>query len=388
MNKQQLKETKSPKPSYGSKLILNSVKTKKTSEKKLEIDVDDILFSQDSISSKFKDGTPIEETISNIKLEKIKISNFPSITVIKIGDDSDPDYVSIDNRRLYIFQQALKWKRNKKIKVIVVNAKDVMKITKSGKVVTYQDDLDRKNTSKNNGETIKVRDGSPWYKIRKGRNGGEYIYDPTTYKRVYVSQLSKTSKEKILKKIEADKLESKESENLKQTENTKENVKKNEKEVKGSEKLKGNSKINQNIVVEKRDFFKKEPKNQVSKTKLPPQSKTKTQTLPPQSKNQNKIQPKNIVNSEKKDYKKNPVTKEKTVKTSRKELKPTQQSKNKPISQNQSKKLSTVFEKTQKNDSKQTKFPIFKSKSYLNDEPTFRAHSDFLDIESNDESLG
>jgi hypothetical protein len=378
MNKQsKIKETEN---SNSSKRKFNPVKKKKTWKKKLEIDVDDILFSQDSISSKFKDGTSIEEAISNIKSEKIKISNFPAIIVIKIGDDSDPDYVSIDNRRLYIFQQALKWKRNKKIKVIVVNANDIMKITKFGKV-TYQDDLDRKNTSKNNGETIKVRDGSPWYKIRKGRNGGEYIYNPATYKRVYVSQLSKTAKEKILKKIEADKLE--ESENLKQNEPKKEkDVKKNDQKnvIKGSEKLKEKSKINQGNVknVEKRDNIKKEPKNQISKA----------QTLPSLPKNQHKIQQKNIVNSEKKDDKKKAFIKEKTVVMSRKEQKPIQQSKNKPKTnyQIQTKKLLTsAFEKTQKNNPKQTEFPVLRFKSDLNDEsPTF-ALSDFLSIESDDE---
>lgn len=87
------------------------------------IDIDEILFSQDTILANFKDGRSLFELIEEIKQLKKdetkfqeKIESFPPIRVVRV----DEQYVSLDNRRLFVFKECFKWRRDKNVKVEVL----------------------------------------------------------------------------------------------------------------------------------------------------------------------------------------------------------------------------------------------------------------------------
>jgi len=61
-----------------------------------------IRFSQDSIARTFKNGTPLEDTIAGLRSGAISPDSIPAIRVF----DRDGLTFTLDNRRLYVFQQA------------------------------------------------------------------------------------------------------------------------------------------------------------------------------------------------------------------------------------------------------------------------------------------
>ena len=66
------------------------------------VDPQDIRFSQDSISSRFKNGNTVSETIDNLKTGELTANDFPNIRVV----ERDGKLYTLDNRRLYCFQEA------------------------------------------------------------------------------------------------------------------------------------------------------------------------------------------------------------------------------------------------------------------------------------------
>nr|WP_240903876.1 S8 family serine peptidase [Chengkuizengella sediminis] len=99
------------------------------------IDSSTVRFSQSSISSNFSDGSSVYDLIAGLKSGKINSNDIPSIRIFEI----DGTRYTLDNRRLYAFQEA----------GIDVNYT----------LATPQEIANEawKFTTKNNGESIKVR---------------------------------------------------------------------------------------------------------------------------------------------------------------------------------------------------------------------------------------
>ncbi|BDW87925.1 MULTISPECIES: hypothetical protein [Thalassospira] len=79
------------------------------------IDPDDVRFSQDSISANFSDQKPVKDLIDGLKDGSVKPSDVPAIRIVKVdpkqvvksgGNEVAAGVYTIDNRRLYAFQQA------------------------------------------------------------------------------------------------------------------------------------------------------------------------------------------------------------------------------------------------------------------------------------------
>ncbi|CAG8807004.1 10972_t:CDS:2, partial [Racocetra persica] len=68
------------------------------------INLFEILFSQSTINSSFRNGEDIEETIIKLVNSSIRIEDFPHVQVCIIDDM----IFSSDNRRLYVFQEAIR----------------------------------------------------------------------------------------------------------------------------------------------------------------------------------------------------------------------------------------------------------------------------------------
>jgi hypothetical protein len=61
-----------------------------------------IRFSQDSISSVFKDGSTVDDMIKGLKTGKINPNDVPAIRIF----EKEGAIYSLDNRRLYAFREA------------------------------------------------------------------------------------------------------------------------------------------------------------------------------------------------------------------------------------------------------------------------------------------
>lgn len=99
------------------------------------LDPKTIRFTQDSIKSEFKNGQSVDELINALVSGKVKASDLPPIRIF----EKDGKLYSLDNRRLYAFQQA-------GIPIPTVRA--------------TPEDVDReawKFTTKNDGISIRVR---------------------------------------------------------------------------------------------------------------------------------------------------------------------------------------------------------------------------------------
>lgn len=80
----------------------------------------DVLYSQDSIASKFKNGRLIGEVLDEIYVyESLSVQDLPMIEVKLI----DGEYVSADNRRLWILKELEKLGHLKQVKVIITTKK-------------------------------------------------------------------------------------------------------------------------------------------------------------------------------------------------------------------------------------------------------------------------
>lgn len=108
--------------------------------KNINLRPSDIRFSQSSISSKFKDGTSIGQLLDDIYFGRCFASAVSQIEVSSI----EGQWVSADNRRLWVFKQLEKVGR-----VDFISVKVVKKL--------YQGKL----TSENNGLDVEIRNGRP-----------------------------------------------------------------------------------------------------------------------------------------------------------------------------------------------------------------------------------
>jgi len=102
------------------------------------IDPKQVRFTQDNISPYFKNGRPIDDLIKDLKTGKVKPEDIPPIRVF----EKNGKIYSLDNRRLYVFQQA-----GLKIRWVKVNPS--------------KKELRRKWTTDNDGKSIIVRKAKP-----------------------------------------------------------------------------------------------------------------------------------------------------------------------------------------------------------------------------------
>jgi RHS repeat-associated protein len=87
----------------GRWLVHNACETPKPLTKPLgKVDPKTVRFTQDSIGRTFKNKIPLEETIALLKADPSKAADFPPIRVF----ESEGSIWTLDNRRLYVFQQA------------------------------------------------------------------------------------------------------------------------------------------------------------------------------------------------------------------------------------------------------------------------------------------
>jgi hypothetical protein len=66
------------------------------------MDASTIRFTQDSIKSAFRNGNSLSDTIAELKAGNLTADDFPAIRVF----ERDGNTYSLDNRRLYVFQEA------------------------------------------------------------------------------------------------------------------------------------------------------------------------------------------------------------------------------------------------------------------------------------------
>ncbi|KYR01190.1 leucine-rich repeat-containing protein (LRR) [Tieghemostelium lacteum] len=125
-----------------------------------------------------------------LKTGALKIEEIPTINVVKVNGE----YITLDNRRLYVLQESFKGKYYSLHNTIRVNVVSLNELVRPG--VTAEQDLYDKSTS-NEPNGIKIRDGKPKYFPRVGKRGGLYIYNKQDVK-IYLSRLSKKQLNNIL----------------------------------------------------------------------------------------------------------------------------------------------------------------------------------------------
>jgi hypothetical protein len=166
------------------------------------IDVNDILFTQSTISANFKDGSPVQNLVGRIKAGSSSVDDLPTIRVVEI----DGKFYSLDNRRLWVLKEVKKGKRNRYIKVDVKRMDD---LSENGKYTIREELFGRaggnsgKFTTKTHGKSIHPKDGVPNWIPREGPRGGLYIYDKE-HKKVYLSSMSERQIRSILEKENLD----------------------------------------------------------------------------------------------------------------------------------------------------------------------------------------
>lgn len=89
-------------PEYVSPSTSNGIETGTIQGSGKYVTSKDIKYTQDSISSKFSDGTTIEETINGLKNGTINPKSIPEIRIF----EKNGQIFSLDNRRLYAFKEA------------------------------------------------------------------------------------------------------------------------------------------------------------------------------------------------------------------------------------------------------------------------------------------
>lgn len=107
--------------------------------------VHSIRFTQSTISRSFTKGPTVDSIITEIRNHKIAerprlLRANQWLRVIRVVQPPDTDYyVTLDNRRLYVYRRSLAEDRNAEVVVIVVDFADV------------EEEYDRKNTTENDG---------------------------------------------------------------------------------------------------------------------------------------------------------------------------------------------------------------------------------------------
>ena len=102
------------------------------------IDPKQVRFTHDEISPRFRDGRSIYKLIEDLKSSKVKPDDIPPIRVF----ERNGKIYTLDNRRLYVFQQA-----GVKIRWVKADPNTVKR------------ELKWKWTTKNDGKSVKVRKG-------------------------------------------------------------------------------------------------------------------------------------------------------------------------------------------------------------------------------------
>ncbi|CAI9741457.1 Hypothetical predicted protein [Octopus vulgaris] len=104
----------------------------------MELRPSEIRYTQCSIQPKFSGGASLQKTVNDIVAGRIKIEDFPPITVAP----HEGNYHSLDNRRLWVFKRLEDRGRCSKIKV---------------KVSSVNLKRHRKFTTTNGGTSIKIK---------------------------------------------------------------------------------------------------------------------------------------------------------------------------------------------------------------------------------------
>ena len=161
-------------------------------------DVRDVYHSQNNIGEKFSDSTKptLEQTIANIKSGALSPDDLPPIRVVSV----DGTLTTLDNRRLYVYKQALKGKQDQTIKFKLVQMDEPADPVNHPHGRTVREDLERKmvNNPDNPLQSIRIRDGLAHFVPRTGPNGGLHIYTKTGDK-VYLSQMSPAQLKQLIK---------------------------------------------------------------------------------------------------------------------------------------------------------------------------------------------
>jgi hypothetical protein len=153
-------------------------------ETQIVVDVRKIGFSQSTIKPSFKNGTSVEDCINGIRKGTVSIREFPLIRVVWVNNQ----YISLDNRRLFVFKSSLSYKRDQNIKVVLCLPTDPHPNQRRHPGETIADELARKMTTSDPSH-IHVKDGIVNWEPRVGPRGGWYVYDKH-HRKVYLSTLS------------------------------------------------------------------------------------------------------------------------------------------------------------------------------------------------------
>ena len=135
-------------------------------------DIRQIKLSQSTVKPKFGNSSPVDKAIEDIKSKKTAIEDFEPIQIVR----KDCEWVSLDNRRLYVFKQALKRKHVLEIKVVVHKLTDPHPNQKKHSGETIFDKLLCKYTTRNN-TSIHVKEDIPKWLPRRRPRDGWYCYD-------------------------------------------------------------------------------------------------------------------------------------------------------------------------------------------------------------------
>jgi len=108
---------------------------------------DDILFTQDSISSTFHDGTLLTDTFQDLLYRRLTVDDISAIEVVQDCDDQ-LWWVVGGNRRLYLY------KRMQELGVVTT----VPGVMRSGSDNAVQRLFDKRFTTKNYGRSVRILD--------------------------------------------------------------------------------------------------------------------------------------------------------------------------------------------------------------------------------------
>jgi hypothetical protein len=183
------------------------------------MDVSSILFTQSTVLPKFGDGGSVHSAALGLREGQLKTTDFPCIRVVEV----DGKFFSLDNRRLFVFKEGLKYQRgdNRHVQVQIVHLDDLSasKQSRCGFVclsvralcsrtvavgtpltpdqrsfslphhsypgLTIRDELfgnhakgfEHKKLTTREGRCIHVKDGVANWSVRLGPKGGKFVYD-------------------------------------------------------------------------------------------------------------------------------------------------------------------------------------------------------------------
>ena len=95
----------------------------------IEIDPTQVYFSHSKLRKRFSDGKLIEDTLKEILDGILKVEDLPKIKVMY--DPSTQRYISMNNRRLYVYKQLASQGKLTTIMVQIENVKSSSKLIKN-----------------------------------------------------------------------------------------------------------------------------------------------------------------------------------------------------------------------------------------------------------------